>query len=151
MKRFFLFLLLIVSVSALMPCHAEGAPAVSDDVKIDLDLSGMSGTIVYSQIYNIMYEPDKYIGKTIRLNGYYDAYEDSETGNVYFACIVPDAAACCAQGIEFVREDEALYPEDYPEPGTDILVTGRLEPYTENGFDYLHLVDAVLVWDSERD
>ena len=151
MKHRILFLLLIVTISTLSVCLPANAESIPDYQKVDLDLSKMSGTIVYSQIYNIMYTPDDYIGKIIRLSGYYDVFEEPDTGNVYFACIVPDATACCAQGIEFVRADAAQYPQDYPEPGTDIQVTGRLEPYTDNGIDYLHLVDSVLVWDSERD
>ena len=63
---------------------------------------------------------------------------------MYHACIIPDATACCAQGIEFVWEGDHVWPDDYPEEGADIIVTGRLETYDENGFTYLHLVDAVL-------
>nr|MCR4877168.1 hypothetical protein [Clostridiales bacterium] len=64
---------------------------------------------------------------------------------VYHACVVPDATACCAQGIEFVWGGEHTWPDDYPEGGTDIIVTGRLEAYDEDGQMYLHLVDAELM------
>ena len=34
--------------------------------KVDIDLSRLSGIMVYSQVYNMMYEPQKYAGKTVR-------------------------------------------------------------------------------------
>ena len=53
--------------------------------------------------------------------------------------------ACCQAGIEFVLAGEHAWPEDYPEPTTEITVTGRLEEYDEDGVPYLHLVDAELI------
>ena len=46
---------------------------------------------------------------------------------------------------------EHVYPDDYPEEGNDIVVTGRLEAYEEDGFLYLHLVDAEVLWEDEAD
>ena len=111
-------------------------------VTVDLDLSGMSGTVVYAQVFNLLSNPEEYMGKTIRIAGYYSVYEDTELNKVYHACVIPDATACCQAGIEFVLAGEHAWPEDYPEPTTEITVTGRLEEYDEDGVPYLHLVDA---------
>ena len=113
---------------------------------VDLDLSRLSGTVVYSQIYNMMSEPESYLGKVIRVAGYYSAYEDTERGVVYHACVIPDATACCAQGIEFIWGGKHQWPDDYQEDGTNIIVTGRLESYDEDGYEYLHLVDSEVIW-----
>ena len=121
------------------------------EMLVDLDLSQMSGTIVYSQIYNMMYDPEPYLGKIIRISGWYDAYMDGSTGMVYTACVIPDATACCSQGIEFVWAGEHIYPIDYPEPGADMTVTGRLETYEEDGYLYLHLVDAQVEWGEDAE
>ena len=107
----------------------------------------LSSTVVYAQVYNLMYDPAPYLGKVLRMRGWYSVYIDTQTNAVYHACVIPDATACCAQGIEFVRAGEHAWPEDYPEDAADITVTGRLELYEENGVKYLHLVDAELVWD----
>lgn len=42
-----------------------------------------------------------------------------------------DAAACCAQGLEFEPESTLSYPDDYPEPGAEITVTGTFDSYRE--------------------
>ncbi len=122
--------------------------AAPTPLAVDLDLSKLSGTVVYAQIYNILVDPDAYLGKVIRMSGYYGAYADTERGVVYHACVIPDATACCAQGIEFIWAGEHVWPDEYPEEGTDITVTGRLAVYEEDGIEFLHLVDAELVWEN---
>ena len=44
--------------------------------------------MVYSEVYNMMYEPDRYLGKRIKMNGQFAVYEDPNTGAVYTACII---------------------------------------------------------------
>lgn len=140
---------LLVSVLLLIfvfQSVAETAPVTYTDKDVQLNLSGMSGTVVYSMVYNIMASPEKFLGMVIRIEGYYDAFEDTELGMVYHACVIPDATSCCAQGIEFVWAGEHVYPDDYPEFGTDMIVTGRLESYFEGEYMFLHLVDADVAW-----
>ena len=148
-------ILLCVACAFLTACTSStaetGAPAPEvTPMMVDLDLSGLSGTVVYSQVYNIMYEPEAYVGKVIKMAGYYSAYEDTTRDVVYHACVIPDATSCCAQGIEFIWGGEHQWPDEYPEEGTDIIVTGRLETYDEDGYEYLHLVDAEVLWVSEE-
>ena len=117
--------------------------AVSTEVDGDfLDLSVMSGTMVYAEVYNIMYEPDKYVGKTIKMKGLFAQYMDEERGQRYYACVIQDATACCAQGIEFVLQGEHQYPEDYPKDDTEICVTGVFELYKEGHLTFCRLKDA---------
>ena len=145
-KVFRVFVLcLLVSVLTACPILPAGAETAAEPTAIDLDLSAMSGTVVYAQVYNLLCDPTAWLGKIIRMAGFYSAFQDQSTGMVYHACVIPDATACCAQGIEFVWAGEHAWPGDYPGEGSDIVVTGRLEIYEENGVRYLHLVDAELV------
>ena len=84
------------------------------------------------------------------MRGYFDVFEDQDTGIVYTSCIIPDAAACCAQGFEFIWADDHAWPEAYPEPGTYLTVTGRFETYLEDDWMYIHLVDAQVEWEAKN-
>ena len=65
---------------------------------IDVDLTILSSTMVYSQVYDMMLNPNDYIGKT--------------------------------------------YPEDYPEIGSEVTVTGIYDIYYEGEVSYSTLRDC---------
>ena len=109
---------------------------------IDLDLTVVSGTVVYSEVYNMMNDPDKYVGKSVKIQGALAVYEDALNGENVYACIVKDAAACCATGIEFVRAGDYKYPDDYPSKGKEIIVKGVFDVYEDEGNKYFTLRDA---------
>ena len=123
---------------------AEPTPQpISETETGELDLTGMSGTMLYTMIYNMMTQPDDYLGRTIRVKGQFSAYVDEKSAKSYYACYIADAAGCCAQGLEFLPAAALTYPDDFPEPGTDITVSGELALLQEeNGFQYLVLKDA---------
>ncbi len=146
----FCLLGLILSGCAPSTADTNGPAATPEPPTVDLDLSELSGTLVYAQVYNLTVDYESWLGKNIRISGYYSFYEDNARGVVYHACVIPDATACCAQGIEFVWAGEHAWPDDYPEVMTDITVTGRLAVYEEDGTTYLHLVDAELVWENGK-
>ena len=105
---------------------ASDAPAGEPAGNIDVDLTVLSSTMVYSEVYNMMVSPEEYVGKTVKMDGLFAYYHDEATGNFYFACIIQDATACCAQGIEFVLTEDYTYPDDYPEVDAEICVFGML-------------------------
>lgn len=121
--------------------NSGSLPATGD---IDVDLTAMSSTAVYAEVYNMVTSPSDYNGKKVRMTGQFSVYEDESTGNRYFACLIADATACCSQGLEFVLSGDYTYPNDYPELGTDITVTGIFGTYDEYGNTYCQLSDAVI-------
>lgn len=76
-----------------------------------------------------MVSPEKYQAKCIKMDGMFNFYQDPETGNCYFACIISDATACCSQGLEFVLSGDYKYPDDYPPVNSEITVTGIFETF----------------------
>ena len=118
--------------------------------KVDVDLTVLSSTMVYSEVYNMLYnDPARYLGKTVKARGTFSIYQLVTDGvlqpdPVSYACIISDAAACCAEGMEFVLEDDRAYPDDYPELGAEITVIGEFQSYEENGMTWYHLVNARL-------
>ena len=112
--------------------------------KIDYDLTQMSSTMVYSQVLNFVNKPDGYVGKTVKAQGYFQVFYSKQTGLYYPAVVIPDATACCSQGLEFVLKGNPSYPSGYPEEGEEIIVTGTFETYYEGSDQYCHLTNAVL-------
>ena len=139
-------LILAVCLCLLLVCSACSQGGATESAAkprtVDLDLSVLSGTFVYAEVYNLMAEPEEYMGKTIKIRGIYSVFEEPSTGVVYHACVIPDATACCMQGMEFVPAVEPEDPDHFLEDSADITVTGRLEIYVDEGISYLHLVEA---------
>ena len=119
---------------------------------VDYDLTEMGSDMVYSTVYQFMVNPEDYVGKTVRVRGQYYAnwYEANQQ---YYHCVyIADAAACCAQGLEFVWEDgNHVYPDEYPEDESTIEVVGTFETYKEEGDDtlYCRLSNATLSENAE--
>lgn len=124
---------------------AGKASASSADV--DYDLTAMSSDMVYATVYQLMTEPDSYIGKTFRMEGaYYASYYES-TDTYYHFCVIQDATACCSQGLEFIWGDGThVYPDEYPKEGDTVTVEGTFATYREEGDEnlYCRLENAVL-------
>ncbi|MCR4778807.1 MAG: hypothetical protein K5858_08180 [Lachnospiraceae bacterium] len=130
----------------------EGAPEpeeIPDDMPrsetegIDVDLTALSSTMVYAEVYSMATSPEDYLGKTIKMEGTCYTVTDIVTGKTYYACIVQDATACCAQGIEFDLAEDKL-SGDYPKDGDTVCVVGTFGTYEEAGNTYCTLKDAVL-------
>jgi len=119
--------------------------ALSGTEGIDVDLTAISSTMVYSEVYNMMIDPEQYVGKKIKMRGLFSTYHDEASGKDYHACIIQDATACCSQGIEFELTDGYVYPDDYPEVGGDITVVGTFDIYEEGEMKYCTLRNAELV------
>ena len=108
--------------------------------KIDIDLTNASKTIIYATVFNMVVEPDDFIGKTVRVSGNFRVFEDDYSDDRYYAIIIPDATACCETGIEFIWEGEHNYPEDYPAVEQKITITGKYNVMEfEDGVSYFYL------------
>ena len=127
------------------PARKKPEPIKSESVSVDVDLTTLSSTMVYSEVLNIMTYPETYVGKTVKMRGIFSYYHDEQTDQYYFGCIIQDATACCAQGIEFILTDDYLFPDDYPKEGEIVTVAGEFLIYKENGLDYFTLKNSKLL------
>ena len=132
--------------------NTEGTISEAEDVRntdgtVDYDLTQMNSDMVYATVYQMMVAPEEYEGKTFRIAGNFYATYYEAAKKYYFYCIIQDATACCAQGMEFVWDDGShTYPDDYPEENAEIIVEGTFETYKEEGDSnlYCRLSDATL-------
>ncbi len=116
-------------VVVIVPGSKKDTETEGDGV---IDLTFMNSNAIYSEIYNMTLNPEAYVGKTIKVVGYF-AIGENEQGETIFGCIVPDALACCQQGLGFELAEYRSYPDEYPEPGTEIILQGTFT-FTENEF-----------------
>lgn len=121
---------------------SQEEPLEELDAADAVDLTVLNSTMVYSEVYDMVEKPENYIGKTIRMKGNFSVYEENDRR--YFACIIQDATACCAQGLEFELKGTHQYPEDYPAMNAEITVTGIFDTYEEDGDRYCVIKNAVL-------
>lgn len=132
------------SVSEDTTAEAKVIPEAYDLEQVDVDLTTLSATLVYSEVYNMMTNPSSYEGKVVKMKGLFSLYQDEATGNEYYACIIQDATACCAQGIEF-KPETAVYPDDFPNVGEEVMVVGVFDTYMEGEYLYCTLKNARLL------
>ena len=154
MKKLICILLAVLMLASLAACggtqngtgedKADTASKAEEKKaeKIDIDLTAMSSTMIYSEVQNMMTAPDDYVGKKVKMAGQFNVAEVGD--NRYFACLIKDATACCASGVEFVWAGEHSYPGDYPEENAPITVTGTFTTYKEGEATYCQLKDADL-------
>ncbi|MBQ8973185.1 MAG: hypothetical protein IJ074_08925 [Clostridia bacterium] len=147
-KRMRLTLLACIAIVLLAGCEQKSAPTLSAVTEgIDIDLSVLSNTVIYSQIDNMLSEPWNYLGKTVRIKGALNFYVN-DWGDSCSSVLVADATACCSQGIEFVWKNDGVSSDFYPSIGDEITVTGRFETYERDGSNFIHLVDADVAWET---
>ena len=118
---------------------------VSTNTHADIDLTRMSSTMVYSMVYQMVTDPQKYTGKTIKMKGIFSSYVDEETNRRFFGCVIKDALACCSQGLAFELAKPRKYPSEYPSEGASITIIGTFGfEKEEDGIGFPIIKDAIL-------
>ncbi len=153
MKRFLSCFLIIVLLLLLVSCSkgAKQSESTTESAAVSektvtgntVDLTKISSTLVYTELYNMMTGPDKYDGKTVIMKGTYKIYEGG--GRNYHVCEVMDATACCTQGLEFVLKDGEEYPEFDEKSPKEIEISGTFKEYDDNGQNNFRLENAEIV------
>lgn len=94
---------------------------------IDYDLTEMNSDMIYATVFMVVQDPESYAGKTFKIYGNSYTFPTTEGKSMTHYCLIKDALACCAQGLEFISSN---FDEKYPDDGDEIVVTGTLESYT---------------------
>ena len=130
MKRYVSIILVLCMLLSFTACGSGSS--VGD---VDVDLTTMSSTMVYSYVADMLANPEGYKGQLVRMDG-----DSNTTHGGTHSCIVYDALGCCTEGIEYVLPDEEAYPAD----GDSITVVGTFATYTKGEGKYFVLIDSVL-------
>ena len=122
-----------VAFAVLLAFATLFASETTGNKKIDIDISRMSGTMVYGQVYQMVMYPSKYLGKHIKMKGIFSSYYDEELERRFYGCVIADALACCSQGLAFELAKPRKYPEQYPAEGDAIIVEGDFDYEKDEG------------------
>ena len=129
---------ILLALCLLCLC-APGCAESKKDERDFIDLTRLTDILLFAELNNIMASPGNYVGKTIKVRGTYDAQFYEPTQTFYHAVLIADETSCCSQGFEFRWSGEHSYPEDYPEIGAKIEITGVFGRYDEFGNAYHYL------------
>lgn len=137
-----------VTVETVQNGEANESGSVNTEEDIDYDLTVMGSDMIYATVYQMMIDPISYAGKKFKVKGnYYSAYSEGEEKYYHF-CMIKDAAACCAQGLELLWQDEDMnMHENCPAEDELITIEGTFETYrdAEGKNLYGRLKDVVIV------
>ena len=123
------------SLSSEETTVTESLFETSSNEEFDVDLTIDNADLIYAEVFAMVYTPEDYVGKTVKMKDQY-----------YYACLIKDAMACCAQGLEFIPAGDCVYPDDFPPALTEINVTGTFNTLEDDGKTYCALTDAVYYW-----
>lgn len=149
MKKAMLTIVLLAAALLLTACgkapqavDARPSPALASDGSVQLaeqpavDLTMLSGTMAYAELYNMSSNTAQYEGKTVRMQGqYYAAYIESVGKTVHWL-MVTDQQACCSIGVEFRAAGSLRYPDDFPPLHSTIELTGLFGTTEVSGNTY---------------
>ncbi|MDR0197884.1 MAG: hypothetical protein LBI36_06685 [Oscillospiraceae bacterium] len=142
MKRLLSVILCVVCALLAGGCggsETKTPPEGGGEGGVDVDLTAMSKTVAYAVINEIMANPGDYIGKTVKINGPYANEYYDKTDLYYHYVVIEGDGACCIQWLEFIRNGDHAFPEDYPPQQEKIQVTGVFGSYDELGVTYYYL------------
>ena len=111
--------------------------------KETLDLSLLNDTMAYSQLINIIKEPEEYLGTPVIVKGIYTAPFNGFSHQYNYTVTIQDNTQCCAQGIEFIMKDENDL-DKLPQEGETVKISGVLELFEEGKHSYCIISDAQL-------
>ena len=91
----------VYETAVTAPTQAEPVTAqmafTNGENGIDIDLTVLSSTMIYSFVYCMITSPDEYTGMVVKMCGIATSYHNEDTDVWYHACIIQDATACCSK------------------------------------------------------
>lgn len=84
------------SLSSEETTVTESLFETSSNEEFDVDLTIDNADLIYAEVFAMVYTPEDYVGKTVKMKGQFVFYYDEEKDQYYYACLIKDAMACCA-------------------------------------------------------
>ena len=133
MKKIISLICALLMLVALIGCSPESEVEVLDYTGPEYD-----DELTYYSVQNIVIDPEKYVGKTVKYNGVY-MVSKNENGEPMNLCVVT-YDSCCTTYIEFQLPEGAQYPE----LNTEITITGNIQTVQHSNTTYPVLLNATI-------
>lgn len=105
--------------------------------KADMDFTKMNYNMISGQLFKVLVNSQKYLGKTIRFKGQYFSTSEEALGVTMHSVLIYDATACCQTGLQFeLKQKPGEDVVKYPNPSQTIEIFGKLCYKDINGMDY---------------
>ncbi len=118
MKQIQIILSLLLIVFTLSACTEndkkneqanESQKEIATDV--DFDFTQISPVMANGHVFDILENPDNYLGKTFRLVGEFARHNVETLGQEFLYVVLYDALSCCPQGIEIMFKEGVKLPQ----------------------------------------
>jgi zinc transport system permease protein len=120
-----------VDLSGIDPSLHADAAAANGDEYIEI-----KDRLFVAQVNDIYLNAEDYLGKTIHYEGIFSAEFYSDLDATYYF-VIRYGPGCC--GTDANPGFEVAWDGEYPAPDEWVSVTGALESYQEDGYDYLRI------------
>ncbi len=121
------------------------AEELVDDSGDYIDLTVVTGDAAFAELYAIAFDPDQFVGKTVKLSGEFTSVYDEFVSRTFYGCAIMDSTACCRQGLDFDPAPEFVSAVQALRAGDAITVEGVFETYVEKGVTFHRLMNAKLL------
>ncbi len=123
MRKVIVFALLLGLLSVFAACSTT---ETTDDSNsgVDHDLTGMSATMLFGQVFDILHNSENYYESTIRLEGEFEVLVNAVSDESVYTLIVEDEGGCCAQWLRLKMAEGVDI--DIPEAGAAVLLEGKV-------------------------
>ena len=150
MKRIITILLILIILTSITACNntqdtnLETQSETNNEMKIDIDVTNFSITILYPLVENMLFYPDDYMGKIVKIKGDFKYWEDEASKENVYMLVVSDEAQCCSAEIEIRFESDFDYSK-LPNRGDEFTIIGRFDSDYKDGVYFSYIGDSILV------
>ncbi len=124
--------ILMLALSACLNEDAKSSRELKEEASnVDYDFTKLSATMVYGQVFDIMNNPEKYVGKKFKIKGRYESEYIKALAQEFKYIVIEDALACCEKGIEI----KFLNSNETPELSSSLTIEGIFTQENKNSHD----------------
>ncbi len=151
MKKNLILILILVMILFSSGCRTKETADPPSEASVSentaskdqpLDLTKLSSTMVYSEVYNMMCTPEDYNGRTVTMQGQFAISTDSTAGNGIMPASFRMRWLAVPRGWNSCLPENILIRMIIRKRGEEITVTGIFDIYEEDGFKYCQLINA---------